>query len=123
MSRRPARTTDKDPTPLDKKQHALKAQAEELKAQLSQARQFLKEAPGIKAEVQRKEQQEILNSRRRPARIEGPADFRLELVNSKPGAKPRVLRKERSMAPLLTVVLAVACCVVFYYAMRTLANG
>ncbi len=122
MSRRIAQKKDNEPTPLDKKQNDLKMQAEQLKAQLQQKRQFLKEAPAIKAEVQRKEQQEILNSRKRPPRIEGPADFRLELVNSKPGAKPRVLRKERSMAPVLTVVLAVACCVVFYYAMRTLAH-
>lgn len=124
MSRRTAQPKTKDVTPLDQKQHALKAEAEQLKMQLSQARQFLKEAPNMKAEAQRKEQQELLNRFKRPARIEGPADFRLELVKTKPGAKPRTLRRERSLAPMfLTLVLLVSCGIVFYYLMNTFSRG
>jgi hypothetical protein len=119
----PKNTTAKD-TPLDKKKSALSAEAEQLKAKLQQARRFLQEAPTIKAEAQRKEQQELLNRYRRPTRVEGPSDFRLELVNSRPAGRPRTLRRERSLAPMLTTVfLLVACAVVLYYAVRVLQHG
>ncbi len=130
MPSRPARTVsrkekskEKDPTPLDQKTIALKAEAEQLKAKLQQARRFLQEAPGMKAEAQRKEQQELLNKYRKVARIEGPADFRLELVNGRAATKPRRLRHERTGAPVVTVLLLIACCVVFYYAMHVLRQG
>src|SRR5262245_57830963 len=124
MARRPARTKQDEETPLHKKQNALKAEADQIKAKIQQARQFLQQAPGMKAEAQRKEQQEILNKFRRPARIEGPSDFRLELVGSKAQAKPRTLRHERNWGPMvLSVVLLVGCVVVFYYVLRMLQNG
>ncbi len=124
MSRRPAKTKDPTPTALDKKQVALRAEAERLQKQLQDTRHFLKEAPGMKAEAQRKEQQEILNRFRRPARIEGPADFRLELVNAKPSGKPRTLRHERNLGPMfLSFVLIIACVVTFYYVVQIVLPG
>jgi hypothetical protein len=124
MSRRPNRNhTAKDATPLDNKKNALLAEADQLKAKLQQARRFLQDAPGMKAEAQRKEQQELLNRFRRPARVEGPSDFRLELVNARHSGKPRTLRKERSMAPLLTTIfLLIACGVVLTYAIQMLRH-
>jgi hypothetical protein len=124
MPRSDRKSNTNDQTPLHKKKNALLEEAEQIKAQLKQARQFLQQAPGMKAEAQRKEQQEILNKFRRPARIEGPSDFRLELVKGRPDAKPRTLRRERSLAPMmLTVVLLAACVVVGYYAVRILSNS
>ncbi len=125
MSRRTERQTkNQDTTPLDKKKSALSAEADQLKEKLQQARRFLQDAPNMKAEAQRKEQQELLNRFRRPARVEGPSDFRLELVNGKGGSKPRTLRRERSLVPMLTTVfLLVACSVVLYYAVRVLQHG
>jgi hypothetical protein len=126
MPRRPnQKHKEKDPTPLDKKQQALLAQADALKKKLQDTRSFLQEAPGLKAEAQRKEQQEILNRFRRPARIEGPSDFRLELANGKGGGKPRTLRHERNLGPMmLSFVLVIACTVIFYYVVQiVLGNG
>ncbi len=120
----PKNTTAKDATPLDKKKSALSAEAEQLKAKLQQARRFLQEAPTMKAEAQRKEQQELLNRFRRPTHVEGPSDFRLELVNGRAAGRPRTLRRERSLAPMLTTVfLLLACAVVLYYAVRVLQHG
>jgi len=55
--------------------------------------------------------------------VEGPADFRYDLVPSKAPKKPRTLRKERSKAPLLTLVLLVTFGCVVAYAVRTLWQG
>jgi len=123
MPRRTDRNTNKDATPLDNKKKALLAEADQLKAKLQQARRFLQDAPSMKAEAQRKEQQELLNRFRRPARVEGPSDFHLEMVGTRPVGKPRTLRRERSLVPLLTTIfLLIACAVVLTYAIQVLRH-
>jgi|GEM_PF-1462342 len=124
MPRRTDRhSTQKDATPLDNKKTALLAEADQLKAKLQQARRFLQEAPNMKAEAQRKEQQELLNRYRRPTRVEGPSDFRLEMVGTRPAGRPRTLRREKSLAPLLTTIfLLIACAVVLTYAIQVLRH-
>ena len=119
MSRQSARTQQ---TPLHQKKTDLELKAEKLKAEISQTQQFLQKAPQLKNAAQKREQQEILNSYRRPARIEGPVDYRYDLVKPKP-SKPPILRKERSKAPLLTIALLITLGVVAYYTWRTLLHG
>src|SRR3954463_7605031 len=103
------------PNPINRRQKALDEQTANLKAELEKLRRFQQKAPELKAEARKREQQEILSTYRRPVRVEGPSDFRYDLVKSKPNARPRKLRKERSKAPVLTVVLFVTfCCVVAY---------
>lgn len=77
----------------------------------------------MKAEAQKRAQQEIIARRTRPVRVEGPADRRYDNLASRGKAKPRKLRKERSMAPVLTLVLFVTFCCVMAYAVRTLWHG
>jgi sugar-specific transcriptional regulator TrmB len=109
--------------PIDRRQKALEEQSANLKAQLEKVKRFQEKAPELKAEARKREQQEIFSTYRRPVRVEGPADFRYELVPSKAGKKPRKLRKERSKAPMLTLVLLVTFCCVVAYAVRTLWHG
>jgi hypothetical protein len=118
-----SRRTDPSPDPIKNRRKALNDQAAKLKAKLEQAQQFLEKAPTLKAAAQRREQQEILSTYRRPVRVEGPTDFRYELAGTKAGARPPRLRKERSKQPLLTLVLLVAFVFVALYAVRTLWHG
>jgi hypothetical protein len=117
-----ARRRTETPNPINRRQRALDEQTENLKAELEKLQKFQQKAPELKAEARRREQQEILSTYRRPVRLEGPADFRYEVSGTKK-AKPRKLRKERSSAPVLTLVLFVTFCCVVAYAVRTLWHG
>jgi hypothetical protein len=117
-----ARRRTDQPDPINRRQQALEAQQAKLKQELDDLRKFQQKAPELKAQAQKREQQEIISLYRRPVRVEGPADYRYDFVPSKP-AKQRVLRKERSKAPVLTVVLLVTFCCVMAYAVRTLWHG
>src|SRR5262245_7277406 len=117
------RRKDPSPDPIRNRRKALSEQAEKLKAKLDQTSQFLEKAPVLKAEAQKREQQEILSTYRRAVRVEGPTDFRYELAGAKKGAAPARLRKDRSKQPLLTLVLLVAFAFVAVYAVRTLWGG
>jgi hypothetical protein len=119
-----SRRTDRSPhNPISNRQKALDEQAAKLRTELTKVRTFQEKAPGMKVEAQKREQQEILSTYRRPARIEGPADHRFDLTNPKAMPKPRKLRKERSKAPWLTFVLLIAFGCVVAYAVRTLWHG
>lgn len=118
----PRRRTDQ-PSPINRRQQALDEQSAKLKAELEKLQRFQQKAPELKAEARKREQQEILSTYRRPVRVEGPADHRYDAVGSRPSAKPRKMRKERSGAPVLTVVLFVTFCCVVAYAVRTLWHG
>jgi hypothetical protein len=122
MSRKSDRKPNGD-SPIHSRQQELLQRAEQLKAQLSQTRQFLEKAPALKDEVQRKQQREIFDRFHRPARLEGPTDFRLDYVAAKHTGPTRKLRKERSKAPFITAVLLVTFAVVVYYAWRALWQG
>ena len=119
MSRR---RPDAKTNPINRRQKALDEQTANLKAELEKIQKFQQKAPELKAEARRREQQEILSTYRRPVRLEGPSDFRYEVSGGKK-AKPRKLRKERSSAPVLTLVLFVTFCCVVAYAVRTLWHG
>jgi hypothetical protein len=118
MSRRRLETQN----PINRRQKALDEQTANLKAELEKLQKFQQKAPELKAEARRREQQEILSTYRRPVRLEGPSDFRYEVSATKK-PKPRKLRKERSHAPVLTLVLFVTFCCVVAYAVRTLWHG
>src|SRR5688500_5125365 len=118
-----ARRRTDQPNPINRRQQALDEQTAQLRAQLEKVRRFQEQAPELKAETRKREQQEILSTYRRPVRVEGPADFRYDVVPSKSRKKPRTLRKERSKAPLLTMVLLVTFGCVVAYAVRTLWQG
>jgi hypothetical protein len=118
----PRRRPDQQ-NPINRRQKALDEQSASLKAELEKIERFKQKAPELKAEARKREQQEILSTYRRPVRLEGPTDFRYELVGSKPKAKQRKLRKERSRAPILTLILFVTFCCVVAYAVRTLWHG
>ncbi len=117
------RPTDRNSnTPLHKKKTDLELKAEKLKAEISQTRQFLQKAPEMKNAAQKREQQEIINTYRRPVHLQGPVDFRYDLVKSKP-SKHVTLRSERSKAPLLTFALLITLGVVAYYTWRNLFHA
>jgi hypothetical protein len=118
-----SRRSDPSSDPIKNRRKVLDDQAAKLKAKLNQAQNFLEKAPALKAEAQKREQQEILSTYRRPVRVEGPSDFRYELAGNKARARPPRLRKERSKQPLLTLVLLVAFVFVAIYAVRTLWQG
>ena len=110
-------------SPIQTRQQELDARAEQVKAKLSRTREFLEKVPVLKQEAQKKQQREIFDRFNRPARLEGPADFRLDFVRGKKSPPPRKLRKERSYAPLLTLLLLVTFIVVAYYAWKALWQG
>ena len=121
-----ARKSDRKPTvasPIHSKQQQLAQQEEKLKAQLNKTQKFLEKVPALKDEVQKKQQREIFDRFNRPARLEGPVDFRLDFVSAKKSAPPRKLRKERSKAPLVTLALLVTFVVVAYFAWKSLMQG
>ena len=122
MSRRPT-TQPKAPTPLDKKQRELEAKADKLKADLQNTRQFLDKAPVMKAEVQKRQQEELVTRYQRPQRVEGPADIRFDFRKGSTASRRVTLRKERSKAPLLTFFLMLAFSAVVIYACRVLLHG
>jgi hypothetical protein len=111
------------PSPLLSKQRELEREAAQIKARLNETREFLDKAPDLKAEAQRRRQQEAFERYNRPSRIEGPLDYRLEFVPNKTHSQPRPLRKDRSKAPLITFLLLVAFGVVVYYAWRVLCQN
>ncbi len=110
-------------SPILSKQQQLAQQEAQLKAQLDETRSFLKKAPVLKDEAQKKQQQEILDRFNRPTQIEGPANFRLNFDSGKPTPPPRKLRKERSKAPLVTLALLVTFVVVLYFAWKSIWQG
>ena len=122
MTRKPDRKST-GASPIQTRQQELHVKAEAVKAKLSQTRQFLEKVPALKDEAQKKQQREIYDRFNRPARLEGPADFRLDFVRGKKDRPPRKLRKERSKAPLITLVLLVTFIVVAYYAWKSLWQG
>lgn len=119
------RKTDRKPTvdsPIRSKQEQLAAMEAQVKAKLDKTKAFLDKVPALKDEVQKKQQREIVDRFNRPVRIDGPADYRLNFDRHRTFGKPAKLRKDRSLAPLLTVVLLVAFCVVAYFAWTSLAQ-
>ena len=110
-------------TAIEAKKRELEHQTEKLRAKLSETKDFLDKAPALQAEVQRKQQRAIIERYQRPARIEGPADFRAELVGTRRYKPPKRLRKERSIAPFVTLLLLIGFCAVMYYAWRVLWQG
>jgi hypothetical protein len=118
----PRRRPDDKNNPINRRQKALAEQTANLKAELEKLQKFQQKAPELKAEARKREQQEILSTYRRPVRLEGPSDFRYEVTGGKK-PRPRKLRKERSHAPVLTLVLFVTFCCVVAYAVRTLWHG
>ena len=120
------RKSDRKPTvesPLHSKQQQLAQMEEQVKARLSRTQTFLGKVPALKEEAQKKQQREIVDRFNRPARIEGPVDFRLDFVAAKNATRPRKLRKERTKAPLFTLALLVTFVVVAYYAWKALWQG
>lgn len=121
-----AKKSDRKPTaesPIQSRQQQLALQEAKLKAQLNRTEEFLKKVPALKDEVQKKQQRALVDRFNRPARLEGPVDFRLDFVAAKKSSPPKKLRKERSKAPLLTFVLLVAFVVVAYFAWKSLWQG
>ena len=121
-----ARKTDRKPTgesPIQSRQQQLAQMEAQLKAKLNKTQEFLEKVPALKDQVQKKQQREIYDRFNRPARIEGPADFRLDFVRGKSPAKPRRLRKETSKAPLVTLLLLVTFIVVAYFAWKSIWQG
>ena len=120
------RKSDRKPigdSPIQSKQQQLAQMETQLKAKLSKTQEFLEKVPALKNEVQKKQQREIYDRFNRPARLEGPADFRLNFVAEKKHARPRKLRKERSKAPLITLILLVTFIIVAYFAWKSLWQG
>jgi len=120
------RKSDRKPngdSPIQSKQQQLAQMEAQLKAKLGKTQEFLGKVPALKDEVKKKQQREIVDRFNRPARLEGPADFRLDFVAGKKPAKPRKLRRERSKAPLISLLLLVTFIVVAYYAWKSIWQG
>ena len=117
------RKSDRKPTvesPIHSKQQQLAQMEEQIKARLNKAKAFLEKVPALKEEAQKKQQRELVDRFNRPARLEGPVDFRLHYDSGKPFVAPKKLRKERSKAPLLTLALLATFIVVAYFAWKSL---
>ena len=115
--------TQSAPTSIQRQKQELERHAERIKQELGKTREFLDKAPALVAEAQRKQQREVIERFHRPSRIEGPADFRLELIGTRPAKPVRKLRKDRSIAPLVTLLLLAGFCAGVYYAWRVLWQG
>jgi hypothetical protein len=122
MARKPDRKSNGE-SPIHSRQQQLAQQEEHVKARLNQTRDFLKKVPALKDEVQKKQQREIIDRFNHPARLEGPTDFRLNFDRARSAKPPPKLRKERSKAPLFTLLLLVTFVVVAYYAWKALWQG
>ena len=120
------RKSDRKPdgeSPLHSKQQLLAQLEAQVKAKLNRTQEFLEQAPSLKDEAKKKQQREIVDRFNRPALIEGPVNFRLDFVAAKNAAPAKKLRKERTKAPLLTLVLLVTFVVVAYFAWKSLWQG
>jgi hypothetical protein len=122
MSRKPDRKSATLPA-IEAKKQQLEAKQAELKAKLNKTRQFLEKAPALKEEVQRKEQRAIFDRFNRPAKLEGPVNFRLDYEGPKNPKPPRPLRGERARIPWFTLLLFVIFAVVTYYSWKSLSPG
>ena len=120
------RKSDRKPeveSPIRSRQQHLAQLEAQVKAKLSKTQTFLEKAPALKEEVQKKQQREIVDRFSRPARIEGPVDFRLDFVAAKNAGPAKKLRKERGGFPIITIVLLAAFVVVAYFAWKSLWQG
>jgi hypothetical protein len=121
-----SRKTDRKSTsesPIQSRQQQLAQQEQQVKVRLNQTREFLQQVPALKDEVKKKQQRELIDRFNHPARLEGPTDFRLNFDRGRTSAPPRKLRKERSKAPLVTLLLLVTFVIVAYYAWKALWQG
>ena len=118
----PRKTTAKQSaqSPIQNRKQELERQAEQIKQELSKTREFLDKAPALIAEVQRKQQRAIIERFQRPQRLGGPSDIRYDFDPGRRRKPPKPLRKERSKAPLVTLLLLAAFCAVMYYAWRVM---
>ena len=120
------RKSDRKPdgeSPIQSKQQLLAQLEAQVKAKLNKTQEFLVKAPALKDEAQKKQQREIVDRFNRPALIEGPVNFRLDFVAAKNPVRPKKLRKERTKAPLITLVLLVTFVIVAYFAWKSLWQG
>lgn len=122
MSRKSDRKPEVESPIRSKQQHLAQLEAQ-VKAKLNKTKAFLEKAPALKDEAQKKQQREIVDRFSRPARIEGPVDFRLDFVAAKNSGPAKKLRKERSGIPIITIVLLVAFLCVAYFAWKSLWVG
>jgi hypothetical protein len=119
MRRKPARKTTGQ-SPIQAKQQEIDAQVEQIKQRLARTEEFLKKVPEVRDEAARRQQRAIVERFSRPPQIEGPGDYRIDLVAGRSRKPPPRLRKERSKAPLVTLVLLIAFSLVIYYAWQVL---
>ncbi len=120
------RKSDRKPeveSPIRSKQQHLAQLEAQVKAKLSKTQTFLEKAPALKDEAQKKQQRAIVDRFNRPARLEGPVDFRLDFVAAKNAQPAKKLRKERAGFPVITIVLLAAFMLVAYFAWKSLWQG
>lgn len=120
------RKSDRKPeveSPIRSKQQHLAQLEAQVKAKLSKTQTFLEKAPALKDEAQKKQQRAIVDRFNRPARLEGPVDFRLDFVAAKSAHPAKKLRKERTGFPVITIVLLAAFVLVAYFAWKSLWQG
>lgn len=110
------------PSPIQSKKQEVERRTQRLQEELRKTQEFLIKAPELIANKQREEHRARIATYEQPPRLDHPGDFRMEFIG-KPRAKPPKLRKERSMAPFVTLLLLVAFVFVFYYGWRILWQG
>lgn len=107
------------PSLIQSQKQELERHAQQLREKLAKTQTFLQEAPKLIAAKQQQEHRERIAKYEQPPRLDHPGDFRMEFVG-KFQPKPPKLRKERSIAPFVTLLLLVAFAFVFYFGWRTL---
>ena len=110
------------PSPIQSQKQEVERHAKRLQEELRKTQEFLNKAPELIAQKQREEHRARIAKYEQPPRLDHPGDFRVDLIG-KPRIKPRKLRKERSIAPFVTLLLLVAFVFVFYYGWRILWQG
>lgn len=111
-------------SPVDAKKREVQEREARIRAELDKARRFLDDAPRKKAEVERRQREELLQRSARVSRIDGPVDHRrLNNVTNAQAKPQRRLRKERNHDQLMFFFLLTLFVIVIYWACNKLMHG
>ena len=123
MARRPAKSRERSPSPLDEKRKALAEHERKIKEAIERRNRLIEEAPKLKQEQAKQRREEIL---KRKSRIETGVNTRASLHDKRHiidattivRPQPRLKREQRrGMLTFFVLLAAFACVLVWIYFM------
>ena len=121
-SKRPARQSDRSPSPLDEKRKALAEHERKINDAIERRKRLIEEAPKLKQEQAKQRREELLH---RKSRIETGANTRAALHDKRhvidantatARPRPRLKREQRQgMLTFFVLLAAFACVLVWIY--------